>query len=246
MRILLLDIETAPNTAFVWGIFKENIPLARLIESGYVMCYSAKWLGNEEVFFDSVYNSNAVDMLQGIHSLLDEADAVVHYNGNRFDIPTLNREFLLCDMAPPSPSKHIDLYQVVKNNFKFLSNKLDYVAQQLDLGQKKETTFQLWVGCMQDDPEAWEKMEEYNIQDTLLLEQVYYKLLPWIKGHANFSIMGNDSLVCPNCGGKHYHKRGFQFTNSCKYQRYQCNDCGNWFRDTKNIGHKAGEKFVNA
>jgi DNA polymerase elongation subunit (family B) len=246
LKILLLDIETAPNTAYIWGIFKENIPLARLIDSGYVLCYSAKWLGEEEIFFDSVQDSTTEFMLNGIHTLLDQADAVVHYNGNRFDIPTLNREFLLYGMAPPSPSKHIDLYQVVKRNFRFLSNKLDYVAQQLGLGQKKNTTFELWIGCMENDPTAWEKMEEYNINDVILLENVYYKLLPWIKGHANHSIYGEDSLVCPNCGGHHYHKRGFQFTNSCKYQRYQCVDCGNWFRDTKNIGHKAGEKFVNA
>ena len=245
MRILLIDIETAPNTAFVWGIFKENIPLARLIESGYVMCYSAKWLGEDDIYFDSVNNSDTIDMLQGIHSLMDEADAIVHYNGNKFDIPTLHREFLIAGFNPPAPSKHIDLYQTVKKNFKFLSNKLDYVAQQLDLGQKKDTTFELWIGCMNFDEDSWKKMEEYNIQDVVLLEQVYYKLRPWIKGINHGLYNTTTSLVCPNCGSNHYHSRGSAVTSTCTYNRYQCQECGHWFRSTKNIGPKAGEKFVS-
>ncbi len=44
--------------------------------------------------FDSVYKSDRKSMLKSIHSLMDEADAIVHYNGNRFDIPMLNKEFL--------------------------------------------------------------------------------------------------------------------------------------------------------
>jgi hypothetical protein len=98
---------------------------------------------------------------------------------------------------------------------------------------------------MNNDPAAWKMMKEYNIHDVVLLENVYYKLLPWIKGHANYGLHQKDSLVCPNCGGTHYNRRGYQYTNHCKYQRYQCNDCNTWFRGTKNIGPKAGEKFVS-
>ncbi|NIV35232.1 MAG: hypothetical protein GWN58_38990, partial [Anaerolineae bacterium] len=49
-------------------------------------------------------------MLEGAWELLDEADAVVHYNGKKFDIPTLNREFVKYGFTPPSPYKQIDLY----------------------------------------------------------------------------------------------------------------------------------------
>lgn len=244
MKILLLDIETAPNTAYIWKMFKENIPLARLIESGYVLCFSAKWLGESDIVFKSVYHDGEQEMLNVIHRMMDEAEAIVHYNGNSFDIPTLNREFVVNSMPPPSPAKQIDLYRTVKANFRFISNKLDYVSQRLGLGQKKETSFELWVGCMNNDAKSWEVMQEYNIHDVVLLEKVYLKLRPWIKGHLNHSIEGG--LVCPNCGGTHYQKRGYSLSNSCKYQRYQCTDCGNWFRGTKNVGLKAGEKFVNA
>lgn len=233
MKILLLDIETAPNTAYIWGIFKENIPLARLIESGYVMCFSAKWYNDNNIVFKSVWNDGTKNMLSTIHSMMDEADAIVHYNGNRFDIPTLNREFIINGFLPPSPSKQIDLYLTVRKVFKFVSNKLDYVAQQLGVGKKHDTSFELWVGCMHEDKEAQHTMEKYNKNDVVILEGVYNIIKPWIKGHANHGLYIEAGLVCPNCGSNHYHKRGYAYTHAGKYQRCQCKGCGNWFRSKK-------------
>ena len=234
MKILLLDIETAPNIAYIWGLFKENIPLARLIDNGYVLCWSAKWLGQYEIYYSSVNGTSAYNMLKGIHALLEEADAVVHYNGTRFDIPTLNKEFLLYGFAPPAPYKQIDLLKTVRANFRFPSNKLDYVAQRLGLGKKIETTFQLWIDCMNEDAEAWRKMEEYNKNDVILLEDVYKALLPWIKGHANYGAF-EERLCCPNCGSVHYHRRGYHVTTTGKYERFKCCDCGKWFQGRKNV-----------
>jgi len=183
MKILLLDIETSPNTAYVWGLFNENIPLARLIDSSEVLCWSAKWYGDTEIMFSSVLQSSRKKLLKGIHSLLSDADAVVTYNGNRFDLPVLNKEFFMEGMSPPAPYKRIDLYQTVKQQFRFTSNKLDHVADQLGFGKKKDTTFQLWVDCMNQDEAAWKSMEEYNRHDVVLLEQLYTKVLPWISNH---------------------------------------------------------------
>lgn len=246
MKILLLDIETAPNTAYVWGLFKENIPLARLVETGYVMCWSAKWLGEDKVMFDSVHNNLPDNMLYNIHALLDEADAVIHYNGTRFDIPILNREFLLYGMTPPAPYKQIDLLKVARNQFKFTSNKLDHVAQELGVGKKVEHIgFDLWIRCMNHEEEAWKMMEEYNKHDVVLLEKVYEKLKPWIKGHANHNLYTSVDGVCPNCGGSKYHKRGFYYSSNRKYQRLKCNGCGTWFRSSK-CEKNSGGKFVYA
>lgn len=245
MRILLLDIETAPNLVHVWGLWQQNVGLPQIIDSGYVLCWAAKWLGEDEVYFSSVYHDGPKQMLKSIHKMLDEADAVVHYNGTKFDIPTLNKEFLLYNLKPPAPYKQIDLLKTARSQFKFPSNKLDYIAQALDLGKKvKHIGHELWIQCMANNDEAWKMMEDYNKNDVVLLEKVYYKLLPWIKGHANYSLYSGNSLVCPNCGGSEYHKRGFSYTSACKYQRYQCTSCGGWFRDTKSLAPSAGHKFT--
>lgn len=213
--------------------------------SGYTMCWAAKWLDNDEIMFDSVYHSRPKSMIKRIHTLLDEADAVVHYNGQKFDIPTLNKEFLLHGLPPPAPYKQIDLLRTARKQFRFPSNKLDYIAQTLGLGEKTQHKgHELWVECMAKLPEAWETMQEYNINDVILLEKVYYKLLPWIKGHANHSLHDSVGTVCPNCGGVHYQRRGIAFTIGGSYQRYKCNDCGTWFRNTKNLGKRPEAKHV--
>lgn len=247
MKILLLDIETAPNLVTVWGLWNQNVATNQIMDSGYVMCWSAKWVGKDEIMFSSIHKDTPQDMLLKIHGLLDEADAVVHYNGKKFDIPTLNKEFLLFDMTPPAPYKQIDLLHVARRQFKFPSNKLDYIAQALKLGKKvKHIGHELWIRCMSQDEEAWKLMEEYNKHDVVLLEKVYSKLKPWIRGHANYSIYGEDHNVCPNCGGKHYHKRGIYYTNTRKYQRYKCLSCGTWFRSNKSIPLETNEVFVDA
>lgn len=245
MKILLLDIESAPNTAHVWGLWQQNVGITQLMESSYILCWAAKWLGEDEILFDSVYASSTKRMLKRIHKLLEEADAVVHYNGTKFDIPTLNKEFLLYGMAPPAPYQQIDLLRTARNRFKFPSNKLDYVAQALGVGKKSaHIGHELWVKCMNDDPDAWKMMETYNKNDVILLEQVYRKLLPWIKGHANHSLYSG-TLVCPNCASSNYNRRGFAYTSSSSYQRYQCKDCGNWFKGGKTMAAGPEGKFLN-
>jgi len=202
------------------------------------MCYSAKWLGEEDVYFDSVHRNDAKKMLEGVHAMLCEADAVVHYNGSKFDIPTLNKEFLVHKMPPPPPIKQIDLLRTVKSQFRFPSNKLDYVAQRLGLGKKKDHEGHiLWVKCMNGDKKAWKTMEEYNIQDVILLEKLYNRLTPWIKTPLNKTIMmkDRDGFVCPTCFKPSLLSKGFRYTTTGAYQRYQCKACGAHSTDTRTI-----------
>ena len=238
MKILLIDIETSPNLAHVWGIWQQNVGLSQLLESSYTMCYSAKWLGNKDVYFDSVHRNDAKKMLEGVHAMLCEADAVVHYNGSKFDIPTLNKEFLVHKMPPPPPIKQIDLLRTVRSQFRFPSNKLDYVAQRLGLGKKKDHEGHiLWVKCMNGDKKAWKTMEEYNIQDVILLEKLYNRLTPWIKTPLNKTIMmkDRDGFVCPTCSKPHLVSKGFRYTTTGAYQRYQCKACGAHSTDTRTV-----------
>jgi len=233
MKILHLDIETAPNTVYTWGLFKQNVGLNQIITPGYTLCWAAKWHNKSQVLFSSVHDTTRLAMLQEIHGLLDEADAVVHYNGARFDIPTLNREFINNGMEPPAPYHQIDLLRVVRQRFKFVSNKLDFVAQQLGLGGKLQNIgMALWIGCMGGDEKSWRDMKKYNLQDVRLLPKLYKKLLPWIKNHPNHALYKNTSRpVCPNCGSISVKKNGTEHTKTLSYQRYRCTSCGTPIRD---------------
>jgi hypothetical protein len=229
-----LDIETSPNLAHVWGLWQQNVSLAQLQESSYMMCFAAKWEGEEDTQFYSVRNPG---MIAAAWRLLDEADVVVHYNGKKFDIPILSQEIMLDGLAPPSPFKQVDLCAAVKKAFRFPSNKLDYVSQRLGLGAKvKHAGHELWVKCLAGDDEAWAEMETYNRQDVVLLPKLYHRILPWIPNHPNALLYYSEPVEgCTKCGSVFVQKRGTISLLTGPYQRYCCNRCGGWSRGTKRL-----------
>jgi len=224
----MLDIETAPHKVYAWGLYDQRIALNQIVEPGYTLCYAAKWHGSREMLFDSVQHSKPLAMLKGVHKLLDEADAVCHYNGERFDIPTLEGEFAIHGLNPPSPIKHIDLLKTCRRRFKFASNKLDYVAQRFGLGKKTaHKGMPLWHACMQGDAAAWRIMERYNRQDVRLLEKLHDELRPWIKNYPNVGVF-DGRQCCPKCGHTRVQSRGSYVTRDRKYPQFQCRGCFSW------------------
>lgn len=231
MKILILDIETAPNSGYFWGLFKQNISINHLLETSRVLCFSAKWHGTRgKPEFWSEFENGSVEMLNRAWELLDEADVVLTFNGERFDLPVLNKEFIQAGMLPPLPYKSIDLYKVSKRRFRFTSHKLDHIARELGVTPKvKHEGFELWVKCMDSDPAAWRRMKRYNIGDVRTLAEVYEAMLPWIDNHPNFALYQDgpaERPTCTNCGSTDVIKRGTQPTKTQVYQRYQCKSCG--------------------
>lgn len=220
--------------AYAWSLWDDRIPTDRIIEPGYTMCFSARWDDKGPVIFESLQTTTAKRMISRAWELLDEADVVTHYNGGKFDIPVLQQEFLLHGLTPPSPFKEVDLLKVVRRRFRFHSNKLDYVAQQLGLGSKVEHKgMELWKGCMAGDPKSWKTMRRYNMQDVALLHKLYHRLLPWIPNHPNHGVYeGGDEPTCRNCGSTKLQARGYAYTTTQVYRRYKCMDpkCGAWNR----------------
>jgi DNA polymerase elongation subunit (family B) len=244
VKVLLLDIETAPNVAHVWGLFDQNVGINQIQAAGYTLSWAAKWLGEKEVMFDSVYQTSPKRMIRRIHKLVSEADVVIHYNGTKFDMPTLNKEFILQELPPPAPYKQIDLLRTARSQFRFPSNKLDYIAKALGLGTKvKHVGHDLWTQCMARDPEAWAKMEAYNRHDVVLLEKLYYRLRPWIRSHPSFGAYDDtDAPCCPSCGSFKLQRRGKARTIANVYVRLQCTDCGTWSREAFSERDRVGRE----
>ena len=235
-RILSIDIETSPVVAHAWGLFKQTIAVKQIIERPRTICFAAKWYGEKRVHFYSEFQHGPEVMFHAAHQLLSEADIVMHYNGDRFDLPRLNTEFILAGLAPPAPYKSIDLLKVVRKNFNFTSNKLVYVAEQLGLsGKMSNSGHELWIKCLAGDPKAWNEMKRYNVQDTKLLEELYEKVRPWIGNHPHYGLYTGEADVCPNCGGNDLERRGFALTGVGRFQRYRCLGCGRWSRSGKRL-----------
>jgi DNA polymerase elongation subunit (family B) len=237
-RILLFDIETAPNLGWIWGKYEQNV--IEYVSEWYTLCFVAKWLGEKKLIthalpdYTARYKKDREDdyaVVKAMWELLDEADVVVAHNGDRFDIRKMNARFAFYKMPPPSPYKTVDTKKVAKRYFMFNSNKLNDLGEHLGLGQKVDTGgFELWKGCMEGKKSAWRLMIKYNKQDVKLLEKVYLHLRQWMTNHPNINLVDEKENACPICGSEKMQKRGFGTTRVCKYQRYQCQDCGGWSR----------------
>lgn len=223
---MALDIETKPSTAYVWGFYDETVPADRVIDHGGVICVGAKFVGDKGTYLFSEWEHGHKGMLDGIHELMSEADAVVTYNGDKFDLPILNGEFALAGMGPPRPASSIDVYRSIKR-LKLGISKLGVIGPRFGLGEKlKHEGFGLWKGVMAGDPKAQKRMGRYCLQDVRLLEALYKRVLPFIKNHPH--LLGRDHGSCPACGSKRVQSRGWRPTMTQLVQRLHCQDCNSW------------------
>lgn len=227
MKKLVIDVETRPNLAWIWNLWgDQRVGLNQVAEAGSVISFAAKWHGAKKVMFYSDHHDGHDEMVAAAHRLINEADALIHYNGSAFDVKLLNREFLLANLAPPMSPDDIDLLRVMKKRFKFPSNALASVSHWLELGQKTpHTGFDLWRDCMMGDEKAWGLMKRYNIQDVRLTEDLYDRLLPWIPNHPNVALYNETPDACPQCGKGPLWSKGLKHTKTLTYRRMQCQSC---------------------
>lgn len=204
-KVLIIDIETSPTKAYVWKMWKENVGANQVIDGSYIMCFCAKWLGDDEITYAETRDEDDSTITKLMIKLLDEADIVIAHNADRFDIPRINASAIKHGIHPPSPYKVVDTLRVAKKHFKFERNTLAYLAEFLGcsakLSHQKFAGFELWRECLANNNEAWEEMMTYNIQDVHTLEEVYIKLRPWMKEHPSMAVKEeSDNPLCSKCG----------------------------------------------
>lgn len=251
-RTLILDIETAPILANVWKTWKENVGLEQIRADWYILSFSAKWLGDKEVFYYDQSAAKDIEndaaLMEKLHKLLDEADIVVAHNGRRFDLKKINVRFFTHGLPPPSPYVIVDTLEIVKRHFAFTSNRLAFLTEHYCTTHKKRAHakfpgFTLWKECLAGNKEAWKEMRLYNIDDVRSLEEFYLKVRPWAEGHPNVAAFDEpDRPACPRCGSKDVNERGHRHTQVGRYKRYQCNSCGGWSRGRLVVNSKEQRK----
>lgn len=235
-KILAIDLETRPSLAYVWGFWNQNIGQNQVVEKTEVICFGARWLGEDNVEIRSVQIDGKKGMLDRAWELLNEADVVMGWNSQSFDVKHLNREFLLNGYTPPSPYAQIDLMRVCKSNFKMGRNSLNWVSEELGIGEKvQHEGFTLWTKCMAGDKDAWAKMYEYQKQDVDLLIDIYDRFLPWIKSHPNMALFADDASLCPSCGHTKLQENGVVNSGVSTFTRFICHKCGTWSRGTHRV-----------
>lgn len=242
-RVLLIDIETAPILSYVWSLWKQNVGLNQIAGEWYILSFCAKWLGEPEIIYQDIRHNphDDTDLMQPLWDLLNEADIIIGQNGKQFDMPKIQARLIMAGFPPPRPYKVIDTLLMARQQFRFTSNKLEWLTDKLTETKKSKHAkfpgFALWAECIKGNPEAWDEMKEYNIPDVTSMEELYIKLRPWYIGHPNMAVYtDSDKLACPKCASTDIQQDGFTFTQVGKYELYHCDSCGGWSRGryTKN------------
>ncbi len=229
-KILFFDIEWKPAMAYVWRMWDENVGPDQLIDPGGLLCFSAFWDGDPKPIFASEWEDGRDSMVRQLHSLISEADAVVTFNGDKYDLPKAMGEFLLLGLAPPPPSTSIDLIKTVKK-MGFVMNRLAFIGPFLKVGKKiKNEGFPLWTAVMDGDVKAQARMKKYCIQDSKLLITLYKKIKPYVRNHPH---LGTTKHECGACGSNKTQSRGYRRTKHFLIQRIQCTSCGSWSEGTR-------------
>lgn len=222
--LLVLDIETAPAEAYIWRMWDETIGMDQLIKPSRIISVGAKFVGSSTFYYRDEQDGNKA-MLQMAADLIARADAIITYNGDRFDLPKLKGEMLLYKVKLPPPTASIDVIKTVKK-LGLQSNKLAFAVQHFKLGSKGRTDFRLWRKWVEGDPVARKKMQFYNRRDVVKLERLYKMVLPAMTSHP--TLFAGTPGKCPVCGGK-ARPHGHRYTKYFQIQRIECmGKCKSW------------------
>ena len=202
-RVLILDIETKPMLANVWGLKDQNIALNQIEDEGGIYSWAAKWIGEKEVFYKDVKGNMKKEkqMLVPMWKLMDQADIIIGQNSNSFDIKKLNAKFLEYKMGAPSEYRKIDTMRMAGKHFSFVSRKLEYMSKKFcqikKLAHSKFPGQELWNACKRGNKQAWAEMKKYNIVDVQATEELFLVLSEFDK-----TVVTSDALRAYHAANK--------------------------------------------
>lgn len=244
-KILIFDIETAPITAYTWGLFDQNIGLNQIKADWHLIAWAAKWYGDPAskiIYRDNRKSRNIQDdkqLVKELSDLLNEADIIITQNGEKFDVRKLNARAVINGLPPIKPCMSTDILRESRKVFAFTSHKLEYMTDKLNkkykkLKHSKYPGFELWAAILAGDQKAWKEMEIYNKHDVLATEEAYNVIQGWIRIQP-LSSGYDDAVMRCKCGSKNLIKKGYAWTDAGKYQIYRCQTCGKWPRAATNL-----------
>jgi RNase_H superfamily len=213
-----------------WSLWEPRLSHENIIKETSILCVSWKEVGKSAIPSVAVNVKKVNDdyeVCRVTRDALLEADVLVHHNGDSFDLPILNARLLKHGLKPLPLIPTIDTKKVAKAKFRFDSNRLDYLADYLGIGRKKQTNYGLWLKIMQGNAKALDYMVRYNKHDVALNEKVYEFLRPFMTSHPNQRLYSSMS-DCPICGKGPLTSQGYRYTRTTKRQRFQCKACGGW------------------
>lgn len=229
-RRLFFDIETSPNIGLFWEAgYKKNIDYSNIIKERAIICICYKWEGEKEIYSLN-WDSKQCDkkMLQKFIEVANLSDEMVGHNGDKFDLSWIRTRCLFHRISMFPTYTTIDTLKVARSKFRFNSNRLNYIADYLGMGQKIKTDFGMWKAISLDNcKKSMEKMIKYCKKDVKLLEDVFLVLRSHMAPKTHYGVVfGGDRGSCPECGSDELVRRGTRATaTGLRKVQLQCKVC---------------------
>lgn len=230
---LYFDLESSPNIGLFWSSgYKQNIDYQNIIKERSIICICYKWEDEKQVHSLS-WDKNQSDkkLLQEFIKVANQAHELVGHNGDKFDLPWVRTRCLYHRIELFPKYVTIDTLKLSRRQFRFNSNRLDYIASFLGIGKKIKTDFNLWKDIVLNKCEkSMAKMIDYCKQDVKLLEQVHKELRLHDTPKTHYGVvLSNDKRLCPECASNNVVISKTRITaGGTKQIQYKCNDCGKY------------------
>lgn len=253
LNYLYFDLETSFMHAYVFDIWQVNIPMSQITKQSHLL--SAAWAMNDDepegvrLTPEDVKTGNDLEVVVKLIEAINKADAIVSYNGKKFDTKKLNTRALFWGLPPVTYPPHVDLIQDAKRVFKFPSNSMQNISDYLSLeGKISTSSSRLWQRCAEYEnydvcQNALEEMLTYNLQDIVATRDLHKRFMGWSKTTPNIAtitkqVQGRNlkedtELLCIHCGSSDVSKimvdgvakKGYTAVSS--FDLYRCgeSDC---------------------
>lgn len=231
---LFYDIETSYNIVKSWRVgYNLSITPEDIIHERAIITIAYKWEEDEEVTVLTWNKGCDKDLVKQFVDIMAEADELVGHNVDRFDTKFIMGRALKHGISVLPKYQSTDTLKLAKKHFMLNSNKLDYIAQYLNIGHKvRHRGMEMWDDIiLRNDPKALEEMCEYNVHDVFLTEKVYKALMNYSLPKVNHaSKQTGDKHTCPQCGSEEAVLTKTYISNSgTKTRLMSCNSCSTHF-----------------
>jgi len=209
LKRLFADIETSFVYAPVWRCGEQYISPMNIKGEVRIICISYKWQYENEVHtltWDE--NQNDKELLKKFIKVLGAADEVCGHNFDRFDLRQIRTRAIQQGVLMYPKYRTLDTLKKARKYFSFMSNKLDYLGQVLEVGRKlSHEGLGLWKRVQEGETkeiriEALKEMCSYCEQDVILLEDAFNVMQPYIDHNTNHAVLKyglQGKWRCPDC-----------------------------------------------
>lgn len=208
---------------------------------GFMLCFGYKWAGQKNPtiisirdFPDAFKKDCTTDkhVVEAAKGVMDQADMVVSWYGQRYDVPFIQTRLLAHNLKPLLPVPHVDGWRIAKYQLKFNSNRLDTVQRSIPNSHHSKTPIENrhWVRAAAGHIPSIKYVEKHCRADIQVLEEVYNQLRPFAKNLPSMALLqGGGKHDCPACGSSKTRSLGRVARHKSVVQRRQCLHCGHSF-----------------